>query len=484
MVYGKKFLPKNNIVKETPIQLESISVVYNEYLNRLSLLENCTNSEERTILEAQVEVLYEVSFEDIKNAFHNIKEKIKEAWDKFVAWVKRIWNKIFHNEKVVDAKVKATEEIMNKAAQHEAQKEKSSPTTTSSSTSSTSNTNSDSSSSSEPIINSDNKLNNKENDPFINNLNNIIDNVRNSSNAAKEENEEIKQDLGGNGGLSKEENNEKPQTVEQKGEGEKYTQFANYFKMISYSWKVKAENRESGFAVGNISKYSNIYPDKFNKIGDKILDFVTTIKDRMIKVSNVADSKYNSEENEKAKKALDVFLYDSEISNITNRDIEWLSDIKLVQDASTVEAENAIKKVDFSKISNIFINFNSYSKEIIKNAENDKRIFDEVYNNINKNIDKINKAFESLDEVERFVQRNITKQSEVINKTEKNDDVLDWLKACMHVIKSINKFKNSLQLYNKNYPLVGKSCITNLKNEIANQRANMVMAYYKLGKNN
>lgn len=100
MVYGNTFLPneyKSNC-KDNDITLESISVIYNEYVNRLSLLESCTDDSEKQILESQIQVLYEISFQDIKNKIHDIIEFIKKKWREFKDWVKKIWNKIFHNE--------------------------------------------------------------------------------------------------------------------------------------------------------------------------------------------------------------------------------------------------------------------------------------------------------------------------------------------------------------------------------------------------
>lgn len=62
------------------ISLES--VVYNEYLMNNSLLENCSNEDERKYLEEKTNILLEVSFKDIGDkimkAIKFLKEKIKE----------------------------------------------------------------------------------------------------------------------------------------------------------------------------------------------------------------------------------------------------------------------------------------------------------------------------------------------------------------------------------------------------------------------
>lgn len=102
MIYGNKFLPK----KEESISVQEFgieSIAYNEYHNYKSLLEACTDESSKPVLEAQVQILYEVSFKDII-------EKIKKAWNDFKEWVKGIWNKIFDKKKVVKEKKKKAEE--------------------------------------------------------------------------------------------------------------------------------------------------------------------------------------------------------------------------------------------------------------------------------------------------------------------------------------------------------------------------------------
>lgn len=109
MIYGNKFLPK----KEESISVQEFgveSIAYNEYHNYKSLLESCTDESSKPVLEAQVQILYEVSFKDII-------EKIKEAWKRFKEWVKGIFEKIFGKKKVAEEKHKKAEEATRKAEQ-------------------------------------------------------------------------------------------------------------------------------------------------------------------------------------------------------------------------------------------------------------------------------------------------------------------------------------------------------------------------------
>ena len=95
MIYGYI----NNVVKEQTSEPEVVSVVYEEFCNYRQMLEDCTDESARPILEAQVQVLYEVSISDII-------EKIKEIWESVVEFIKKIWNKIFHNKKIVEEREK------------------------------------------------------------------------------------------------------------------------------------------------------------------------------------------------------------------------------------------------------------------------------------------------------------------------------------------------------------------------------------------
>lgn len=76
---------KSSIINDEYLLFSSISlesVVYNEYLMNNSLLENCSNDDERKYLEEKTNILLEVSFKDIGDkimkAIKFLKEKVKE----------------------------------------------------------------------------------------------------------------------------------------------------------------------------------------------------------------------------------------------------------------------------------------------------------------------------------------------------------------------------------------------------------------------
>lgn len=90
MIYGNVFLPENVVEKKNTDLFVLESVVYNEYTNYNNLLESCTDDNARPILEAQVKVLYELSFNDIV-------EKIKSAWKTFKIKIVRIIDSILES---------------------------------------------------------------------------------------------------------------------------------------------------------------------------------------------------------------------------------------------------------------------------------------------------------------------------------------------------------------------------------------------------
>lgn len=104
MIYGNKFLPKH---KESVSMMEFgvESVVYNEYHNYKNLLESCTDLNNRPILEAQVKILYEISFKDIWNAFIRaidyILEKINDLIDSIYKMLKSMF-KPFDIDKTIE----------------------------------------------------------------------------------------------------------------------------------------------------------------------------------------------------------------------------------------------------------------------------------------------------------------------------------------------------------------------------------------------
>ena len=86
----------SNIINDESLLFGSISlesVVYNEYLMNNSLLENCSNKDERKYLEEKTNILLEVSFKDIGDkimkAIKFLKEKIKELIGRIKGFLKK-----------------------------------------------------------------------------------------------------------------------------------------------------------------------------------------------------------------------------------------------------------------------------------------------------------------------------------------------------------------------------------------------------------
>ena len=108
----------NNLKPCAESAVEFDSVVYNEYLNRKSILEACTDEAQKPLLEAQVNVLLEVTIEDIKDKIKKLIAWVKEKLAAFMKFVK---------EKIVDAiiskitrlkekiKSKSSKEFQNKS---------------------------------------------------------------------------------------------------------------------------------------------------------------------------------------------------------------------------------------------------------------------------------------------------------------------------------------------------------------------------------
>lgn len=95
--YGHRFdsliESKNREVENISISESTfgfVSVAYDEYMNRCSLLESCTE-DSKAILEAQIEVLKEVSIKDI---FSKLIDKVKEVFQKIKKFFKKISDKI------------------------------------------------------------------------------------------------------------------------------------------------------------------------------------------------------------------------------------------------------------------------------------------------------------------------------------------------------------------------------------------------------
>jgi len=88
MFYGNTVLKpqQDTIIENTTID----SIVYNEYLNRCNILESCTDESDRVVLEAQVEVLYELS---IKEVLTKIKNWIKKRLLAIVKGLEKLFSK-------------------------------------------------------------------------------------------------------------------------------------------------------------------------------------------------------------------------------------------------------------------------------------------------------------------------------------------------------------------------------------------------------
>ena len=82
MIYGKVFLESKSAQN-----VEPFDIVFEEYLNRKSMLTECTNLEDRRLLEAQVQVLREVSFSSII-------DKIVEIFKKIVRFIEKVYLKV------------------------------------------------------------------------------------------------------------------------------------------------------------------------------------------------------------------------------------------------------------------------------------------------------------------------------------------------------------------------------------------------------
>ena len=81
--------------------VDTISVVFDEYCNYSQLLESCLDEKEKAVLEAKVEVLYEVSMKDIKSW-------IKKQIDRIVEIIRKAWEYV--KEFFKSKKTKAMEE--------------------------------------------------------------------------------------------------------------------------------------------------------------------------------------------------------------------------------------------------------------------------------------------------------------------------------------------------------------------------------------
>jgi archaellum component FlaC len=87
MIYGHTFLREATTSRSNRSLDELYSVAWSEYNNKKRLMESCSDYTQRSLLEAQVDVLREVSLKDIGN-------KIKEIFQKIINWIKSVIDKV------------------------------------------------------------------------------------------------------------------------------------------------------------------------------------------------------------------------------------------------------------------------------------------------------------------------------------------------------------------------------------------------------
>lgn len=89
-VYGNLIIDESCKLQNTIETIDTLfeSVVYNEYINYSKLLSECTNYEDKIILESKVMVLQEVSLKDIKNTIFKVLKLIKDKINDFIIFIK------------------------------------------------------------------------------------------------------------------------------------------------------------------------------------------------------------------------------------------------------------------------------------------------------------------------------------------------------------------------------------------------------------
>ena len=90
MFYGNINRVEESTIDYTYDYFYAESVVTAEYNNRCAMLEACTDPDQKVVLEAQCEILKEVS---IKDALKNFKEFVKKQLLKLIAWLKGLLKK-------------------------------------------------------------------------------------------------------------------------------------------------------------------------------------------------------------------------------------------------------------------------------------------------------------------------------------------------------------------------------------------------------
>lgn len=94
MIYGQTFLNEsvNRNRRDSSLSLLE-SVAFDEYQNRVTMLESCKDEHTRSLIEAQIEVLREVSLKDIKDKFLAFLKKIGDFIKKIIDKIKSFFNK-------------------------------------------------------------------------------------------------------------------------------------------------------------------------------------------------------------------------------------------------------------------------------------------------------------------------------------------------------------------------------------------------------
>jgi hypothetical protein len=94
MIYGQTFLNEsvNRNRRDNSLSLLE-SVAFDEYQNRVVMLESCKDEHTRSLIEAQIEVLREVSLKDIKDKFLAFLKKIGDFIKKIIDKIKSFFNK-------------------------------------------------------------------------------------------------------------------------------------------------------------------------------------------------------------------------------------------------------------------------------------------------------------------------------------------------------------------------------------------------------
>ena len=117
MIYS--YIKSTSTVIESTKEEEIISVVWNEYCNYKHMLENCTDESARPILEAQTEVLYEVSIKDII-------QKVVDIFNNFIDWIRKTVkmikdkiNKLLQRKrdimKIINQKIMSESDVVNES---------------------------------------------------------------------------------------------------------------------------------------------------------------------------------------------------------------------------------------------------------------------------------------------------------------------------------------------------------------------------------